>query len=541
MTLSLSSRSSPIASYLSVYHIISGHKRADPQLISCLLNLFTMSESKNWFNNRTWSLSGNKEKEFAEKERQHADDPAAAAIIVFPTSTLEVSQLLSNVDHRERAIAVVCGGHSSSNVATWPSLDDNMRQRALILDMKHMSSMTVNNETREVTVGGGVLFRQLAETCAGAKCALPIGTGPTVGVAGYVLNGGISGYFGRRLGMLGQRVTKLEIVMANGDIRTLSSTSPRSVGGEEDDGDLFRACLGAGSAMGVVTSLTLMMEDESSFRTGGSLVFACSSKSTAKSFLTKALSFMKDNVMLPSLASTSMEIVTTSDFTVICTLVFYDSFDGDPETFVAPLRQAAMELDVPIVADGVSSYKSWFDAASNLWGVIDGMKGDPLVRMDHCIGTEQIPSDEVIEFLLDRFFGSFLEKAPLTIIEIRTLGGAAMGGANGDRLLPTGNAKCCFFADMIVSYDAATTTVEDKSSILAEVHGIIADAMKMRGRGLMVDFSGTHCQSDDPPALLPGGDEVFGGSENHDLVRSTKKKHDPSNRFRYHPFARVLD
>ena len=132
-------------------------------------------------------------------------------------------------------------------------------------------------------------LRQLAETCAGAKCALPIGTGPTVGVAGYVLNGGISGYFGRRLGMLGQRVTKLEIVVANGDIRTLSSTSPRSVGGEEDDGNFFRACLGAGSAMGVVTSLTLMMEDESSFRTGGSLVFACSSKSNAKSFLTKAL------------------------------------------------------------------------------------------------------------------------------------------------------------------------------------------------------------------------------------------------------------
>ena len=497
-----------------------------------------MSESTNWFNNRTWSLSGNKEKEFAEKERQNADDDdpaAAAAIIVFPKSTMEVSQLLSNIDHRERAIAVVCGGHSSSNVATWPSLDKNEQHRTLILDMKHMSSMTVNNETREVTVGGGSLFRQLAETCAGAKCALPIGTGPTVGVAGYVLNGGISGYFGRRLGMLGQRVTELEIVMANGDIRTLSSTSPRLVGGEKDDGDLLRACLGGGSAMGVATSLTLMMEDESSFRTGGSLVFACSTKSTAKVFLTKALSFMKDNVMMPSLASTSMEIVTTSDFTVICTLVFYDSFDGDPETFVAPLRQAAMELDVPIVADGVSSYKSWFDAASNLWGVIDGMKGDPLVRMDHCIGTEQIPSDEVLAFLLDRFFGSFIEKAPLTIIEIRTL-----GGANGDRLLPTGNAKCCFFADMIVSYDAATTTVEDKSSILAEVHGIIADAMKMRGCGLMVNFSGTHGQSDDPPALLPSGDEVFGGRENHDLVRSAKKKHDPSNRFRYHPFAHIF-
>ncbi|KAL3785294.1 hypothetical protein ACHAW5_008326 [Stephanodiscus triporus] len=515
-----------------------------------------MSEGSNWFSDRTWSLSGNKEEEFAEKAGKNDDDPAAAtsAIVVFPKSTLEVSQLLSDVAHRDRAIAVVCGGHSSSNVATWPAFlagggsagsgtEEDERQKTLILDMKNMSSITVNDETGEVTVGGGVLFRELAEACAKAKCALPIGTGPTVGVTGYVLNGGISGYFGRRLGMLGQRVTRLEVVLANGDVRTLSSpsSSAGSIGGEGGDEDLFRACLGAGSAMGVVTSLTIRMEDESSFRSGGSLVVACSAKSTAKAFLKKALSFMKDSVMLPSPPSTSMEIVTTSDFTVICTLMFYDSFDGDPEAFVAPLRQAATECGAPIVADAVTSHKSWFDAASSLWGVIDGMKGNPLVRMDHSIGTEGIPGDEVLDFLLDRWLGSFLEKAPLTIVEIRTLGGAASEGANGDPPLPTGNVKCSFFADMIVSYDSSTVAAGDKSSILAEVHGVIADAKEMRGRGLMVDFSGTHGQSDDPTALLPDGDEVFGGRENRDLVRAIKKKHDPSNRFRYHPFAHYMD
>ncbi|KAL3793191.1 hypothetical protein ACHAW5_009493 [Stephanodiscus triporus] len=245
---------------------------------------------------------------------------------------------------------------------------------------------------------------------------------------------------------------------------------------------------------------------------------------------------MKDSVMLPSLPSTSMEIVATSDFTVICTLVFYDSFDGDPETFVASLRQAAMECDAPIVADAVTSHKSWFDATSSLWGMIDGMKGNPLVRMDHCIGTEGIPGDEVLDFLLNRWLGSSRGTA------IRTLGGAASEGSNGDRPLPTGNAKCSFFADMILMYDASSVEAGDKSRILAEVHGVIADAKEMRHRcpGLMVDFSGTHCQSDDPPALLPDGDEVFGGRENYHLVKVAKKKHDPSNRFRYHPFAHCL-
>jgi hypothetical protein len=501
-----------------------------------------MSDNSNWFNDRTWSISGNKEMEFAEKESKNGDGPfAAGTIVVFPKSTLEVSLLLSSVDHRDCAIAVVCGGHSSSNVATWPcslvegSAAGDVKDRTLILDMKHMSSIIVN-EKRVVTVGGGTLLRQLAETCARENCALPIGTGPIVGVAGYVLNGGISGYFGRRLGMLGQRVTGLEIVLANGDIKTLSSPCPDSVR-KEDDVDLFRACLGAGSAMGVVTSLTLTMDDDSSFRTGGSIVFACSTKSVAKAFLAKALTFMKVSVMPLSPPSTSMEIVITHDFTVICTLMYYDTFAGDPETFAEPLRQAAVECDVPIVADGLSSHKSWFSAASSLWGVIDRMKGDPLLRMDHCIGSEHIPSDEMLEFLLDRWLGNFLQKAPLSIIEIRTLGGEASKGANDKHHLPTGNVKCSFHADMIVAYDASTVAPEDKSGILAEVHDIIADAKKMRSGGLMVDFSGTHFQSDDPTSLLPEGDDVFGGAENHAFVRATKKMHDPCNRFRHHPFS----
>ena len=387
----------------------------------------TAGVSDEWFHDRSWSISGNKE----DVLQNGGASPSSSARVVLPTSTNEISKLLSA--NQDAAVAVVCGGHSSSNVATWPFFDDGSQIQTTIIDMKHMSSISVDEKTREVTVGGGSVFRQLAETCAEARGALPIATGDTVGVAGYALNGGISGYFGRRLGMLGQRVTSLEIVLANGDVKTLT---PDSTG---EDGELFRACLGAGSAMGVVTSLTLQMEDESSFRTGGSLVFACSDKATARPFLAKALKFMKQEVL--PLQSTSMEIVITSDFTVICSFMFYDTFDGVPSDFVDPLREYAKECNVPIVADAVTSQELWFDAASSLWEVIAGLKGDPLVRMDHCIGTQGVPSDEVDSFLLDRWIGDFLSKAALSLVEIRSLGGAAMDGND----LSSGNAKCTFF------------------------------------------------------------------------------------------------
>merc|ERR1719199_1874320 len=98
--------------------------------------------------------------------------------------------------------------------------------------------------------------------------------------------------------MLGQRVTQLEIVLANGKVKTISSSSTN-----EQDKDLFRACLCAGASLGVVTSLTLQMEDDSSFKTGGSLVFACANKVTATPFLKTALLFLTKVVLpLPSVS-----------------------------------------------------------------------------------------------------------------------------------------------------------------------------------------------------------------------------------------------
>ena len=160
------------------------------------------TETSIWFDDRTWSVSGNKEDALRiAKDQSIVNKQSSSTSVVYPKSTKEISELLIKYQHTK--IAVVCGGHSSSNVATWPIYNDS-KEEVIILDMKEMSSISVDKQTKQVTVEGGVLLRQLAETCKEEKCALPIGTGDTVGVCGYVLNSGISGYFGKRLGMLGQ-------------------------------------------------------------------------------------------------------------------------------------------------------------------------------------------------------------------------------------------------------------------------------------------------------------------------------------------------
>ena len=160
------------------------------------------TETTTWFDDRTWSVSGNKEDMLrVSKEQNSINKQSSSTSVVFPKCTKEISELLTKNQHAK--IAVVCGGHSSSNVATWPIHNDS-NEEVIILDMKEMASISVNKQSRQLTVEGGVLLRNLAETCKEEKCALPIGTGDTVGVCGYVLNSGISGYFGKRLGMLGQ-------------------------------------------------------------------------------------------------------------------------------------------------------------------------------------------------------------------------------------------------------------------------------------------------------------------------------------------------
>ena len=482
-----------------------------------------------WFNDRNWSLSGKKAELRIDGNKEHP-----AARVVFPRSTDDVSNLLSTLPSSTH-VAVVCGGHSSSNAATWAGPD------AVIVDMRHLSSVEVDRESMEVTVGGGTTFRSVAEMVAEAGGALPIGTGDTVGLCGYALNGGISGYFGRRLGQLGKRVVRLTIVLADGTVRTLT---PSSTG---DDGDLFRACLGAGSAMGIVTSVTIQMDQSSIFKTGGQVVAVCGDKQKAKAYSTWALEFMVDSVF--PLNSVSMEIVITADYTIICTFVFYDTFDhdADPAEFVQPLRDAGKMTESQIVADNVTQWTTWFEAASSLWPVIAGMKGDPMVRYDHCMGLQELPTPSAgvdngsivksspnLSFLLDHWMMDCpFEVAPMSIVEIRTLGGAAATPLNN---IPSGNAKCQLFADMIVAYDACDKTIEERHAIAKKVDAIVALARQQNGTN--VDFSATHSQSDDD--IGPFGEELFGSKENYAFVSSVKKKADPSNRFRFHPFAHLL-
>ena len=78
------------------------------------------------------------------------------------------------------------------------------------------------------------------------KRAMAHGTCPYVGVGGHTGQGGF-GLASRSWGLLADQVQSLEIVTADGSIRTASPT---------ENADLFWAATGAGASFGIITSFT---------------------------------------------------------------------------------------------------------------------------------------------------------------------------------------------------------------------------------------------------------------------------------------------
>jgi FAD/FMN-containing dehydrogenase len=383
-----------------------------------------MISNDEWFAQRAWSVSANK------VLGATTAVTSLAKRIYRPKSAEEIAEIVKSLP-AATPIACVCGGHESSNAAMVASGE------AVILDLIgfksiefHQSGGTPDDESL-VTVGSGVVFRELVEAVKLHGGALPVGTGPGVGVAGYVTNGGLSSYFSRRLGLLGQRVVKMTVVTPAGEIRVLT---PKD--------ELFTAMLGAGSSLAIVVDLTLRLADASVVKFAEQRVFGFETREQAVHYSHEAMRFMREHV-IPN-ESVSLDFV------------------GKSVVGEAPL-----------------------------------------------------------------------DEAQLSIVEIRSLGGAAQKGAR----IPTGNCHHAFFVDLITLYDAKAKSTAERKAIVDGTDRIVDQARAIKGLG--VDFSGTHSQPDDVGRTGVAA-EIFGSAEMAATVRRLKKQVDPENRLRFHPFAKFI-
>lgn len=130
------------------------------------------------------------------------------------------------------------GGHSYVGAST--------RAGGMVLDVRPMAGITVGTGTARV--GAGALLKSVYSVLGARGRVVPGGTCPTVGIAGLALGGG-EGLATRKFGLTCDAIQSLQLVTADGKIRTVDA---------HHDAELFWACRGGGGGtFGVVTAFQL--------------------------------------------------------------------------------------------------------------------------------------------------------------------------------------------------------------------------------------------------------------------------------------------
>jgi FAD/FMN-containing dehydrogenase len=177
--------------------------------------------------------------------------PKVPALALQPTSARDIAAAVSFARDRRLSLSVKGGGH---NVAVTSIADGG-----LVLDLSRMRRVDVSPAERLARVSGGCLLQDVDRATQAHGLATVLGFMSEVGVGGLTLGGGL-GYLTRRFGWTVDNLEEVEIVTADGAIRTAN---------REENGDLFWAIRGGGGNFGVVTRFTFRLHEVGPMVHGG--------------------------------------------------------------------------------------------------------------------------------------------------------------------------------------------------------------------------------------------------------------------------------
>jgi FAD/FMN-containing dehydrogenase len=166
------------------------------------------------------------------------------AVVLQPTSAAHVAAAVGFARDRGLLLSIKGGGHNMAGTS--------IAEQGLTLDMSRMRDLTVDPHARLAHVGSGCLLRDVDRATQEHGLATPLGSfNSEVGIAGLTLGGGL-GYLTRRFGWAVDSLEEVEIVTADGQVRTAS---------RDENAELFWAIRGGGGNFGVVTRFTFRLHE----------------------------------------------------------------------------------------------------------------------------------------------------------------------------------------------------------------------------------------------------------------------------------------
>lgn len=157
--------------------------------------------------------------------------------IVRCTGTADVVACVNFAREHGLLLSVRGGAHNVAGNAT--------NDGGLVIDLSGLRAVAVDPATQTVWAQGGATWGDVDHESQLFGLAVPGGVVSTTGIGGLTLHGGY-GHVRRRFGLSLDSLLEVEIVTADGAVRTASAT---------EHPDLFWAVRGAGSNFGVVTAM----------------------------------------------------------------------------------------------------------------------------------------------------------------------------------------------------------------------------------------------------------------------------------------------
>jgi FAD/FMN-containing dehydrogenase len=167
--------------------------------------------------------------------------------VVRCSSSADVAETIAFARRGGRHVAVRSGGHCFAGRSS---------TTGIVIDVSPRRSVAVSDGL--ATIGAGARLGDVYDTLEAEGLTIPAGCGPTVGIAGLTLGGGL-GILGRKHGLTSDHLVGAEVVLADGRAMVCD---------DDRESELLWALRGGGGGFGVVTTFrfrTVPPPDATSF------------------------------------------------------------------------------------------------------------------------------------------------------------------------------------------------------------------------------------------------------------------------------------
>ncbi|HXH62425.1 MAG TPA: FAD-binding oxidoreductase [Fimbriimonadaceae bacterium] len=429
--------------------------------------------------------------------------------IVFCQDTCDVQNAVRYARENSIPFRVRAGRH---NYEAFSSLVEG----GVIIDVSEMQSVKADAASAVAEIGAGIYMLEMFDQLGEVGLTLPGATGPSVGLGGLVLGGGF-GVTTRKLGLMCDLLTNVELVNADGDVVNAN---------KDENPDLFWACRGGGGGnFGVATKFTF-----DCYRP--SLVAIFTVEWPWESLETVVDTWQRwgptsDNDVSTFLTLLPVDHVKMRAPSTPGTVQMHGQFTPDSpadlakaQTLLMPLLAAAppMGIQFKVVPEQIAArIFCSSDPQSPTW-FVDPHSDNQIYKSTSAFVVEPFPKDAISALKMHLDAVPELSCTPSQPSMVQLLG----GGGVPSKVKPTDTAVFYRDTQFVIQYDGYWTAPEDGAKTIKWVIDFRNDMSKYT-KGAYVNYSDSSLK--DPLRMYYGG--------NLERLVEVKAKYDPDNVFNF--------